>query len=137
MTPLSKIRRGMRKFSRAEEGAAAVEFAIVGSLFVVLALAILQFGWALQVRNELALVADEVARSVMIDPDKTDKELSADVKAKLSRYDADRLSVATGNERLGSMTIRTLHIRYGFAIAIPGLPSERLALSVSRRIPTY
>lgn len=120
-----------------EEGTAAIEFAVVGSLFAVLALAVLQFGWALQVRNQLALVADEAARTVMIDPDRTDTALKADVQAKLSRYDSDRLSVTTGEETVGSMTIRKLRISYAFELAIPGVPSDVLGLSVSRRIPTY
>ena len=51
-----------KRLWRDEGGASAVEFAIVASVLITLCIAILQFGWALQIRNALSRAADQDVR---------------------------------------------------------------------------
>jgi len=118
---------------RSEDGAAAIEFAIVGSVFIVLCLAILQLGWTLQVRNNIAQAADAAIRSIIIDPDANDSDLEAHVYSALAEYDPARLHVEAGEDTVEAIAFRTLTVEYDMALAIPHFPSDLVTLSVSRR----
>jgi Flp pilus assembly pilin Flp len=78
---------GRRDLRRDEAGASAVEFAIVGSILIAMLLAVLQLGWALQIRSEMARAADQAVRQVMLDPDTDDEEFEAEVAKALSGYE--------------------------------------------------
>lgn len=65
---------GRRPFARArdESGAAAVEFAIVASIFFLLVFGIIDFGFGFHTWNATANAAREGARRAAIDPNVTD-----------------------------------------------------------------
>ena len=118
-----------------ENGASAVEFAIVGSIAVALVLAVVQLGWALQIRNDISQAADQAARFVMLAPDTSDSALEAKVFGTLADYDPERLNVDIGEMTVGTAEFRTLTVEYGLAVTIPGFPVDAITLSQSRRIP--
>ena len=124
---------GLRRLWRNEGGASAVEFAIVGSVFIVLCLAILQLGWALQIRNQISQVADAAVRSIVIDPDASDSALEAQVYSALAEYDAGRLHVEAGEATVDTIAFRTLNIKYDMELDIPFFPTNLVTLNVSRR----
>ena len=117
-----------------EGGASAVEFAIVGSILITVLLAVLQFGWALQIRSELARAADQAVRHVLLNPETDDEEFEAEVAKALASYDAQRLVIEAGQTKVGTSDFRTVTIDYDLPLAIPGFP-DLLTLSVSRRTP--
>lgn len=125
----------MTRRARDEGGAAAVEFALVGSLFVILMVAILQFGWALYILNDLGHAADASARLAMIKSDAPDGDLQARARANLGRYDQDSVAVNVGLDESGAVDVRTIDVQYPLRLSIPGLPIDVLTLSVSRRVP--
>ncbi len=129
--------RAARSFWRDEDGAGAVEFAIVGSVLIALMLGIIQLGWALQLRNELGKAADHAVRHVLLEPTAGDAEFEQTVRdyANDHGYDADRLSVNAGETTVGNTDFRTLSIAYDMTLSIPGLPISLVTLSVSRRTP--
>ena len=112
-----------------------MEFAIVGSLLIVLCIAILSFGWALQIRNNLNHAADAAIRSIIIDPEASDSAVEAQVYAALSSYAVEHLSVDAGETTIGATDFRTVDIDYDLALSIPFLPTNLVTLSVSRRVP--
>ena len=120
---------------RDEDGASAVEFSIVGSLFIVLMLAVLQLGWALQVRNEMSQASDRAARFVMLAPETSDTAFEAKVYDTFTGFDPDRLSVDVGEMTQGTAEFRTLQVEYSLPISVPGIPLTAITLSQSRRIP--
>jgi hypothetical protein len=65
-TPPSRVGR-RRGLARREDGAAAVEFAIVASLFFMLVFGIIDFGFALHSWNNTANAAREGARKAAVD----------------------------------------------------------------------
>ena len=127
--------RAAKRLWHSDNGASAVEFSIVGSIFVVLVLAVVQLGWVLQVRNDMSQAADQAARSVMLEPDTDDSAFEAKVYDALADYDPDRLDVEVGEMTVGTADFRTLHVQYDFPISVPGLPLSVFTLSQSRRIP--
>ncbi|MDQ3558402.1 MAG: pilus assembly protein, partial [Pseudomonadota bacterium] len=119
--------------------AGAVEFAIVGSLLIVLLLGVIQLGWALQMRNELGKAADHAVRYVLLDPDADDEEFEQQATdyAALHGYDEDRLSVEAGETTVGDTDFRTLSVEYDMPLSIPGFPVSLVTLGVSRRTPDF
>jgi Flp pilus assembly protein TadG len=135
MRILHGLERRLSTLRRDERGASAVEFAIVCSIFIALCIAIVQFGLALQVRNDLAQAADRGARLIVLDPDATDEALETKVKAFLPSYDSASLVVDVGEEAVGSTDYRIVTITYQMQIAIPGFPLNVMTLNASRQVP--
>ena len=124
-----------KTIARDDGGAAAVEFAIVASVLIVLCLGIMQFGMALQIRNEMGRAADMAVRVVMLDPDLSDTEFKAEAYKALPGYSKDRLSVETGQTTVASTEFRTLQVNYAMGVFVPGLPSDTFTLTVTRQTP--
>lgn len=122
-----------RIYARDEDGASAV--AIVGSILITMLLAILQLGWALQIRSDMARAADQAVRYVMLKPEADDTEFEAEVSKALANYDEDRLVVAAGETTVGTSNFRTAKVDYDLPVAIPGFPKSLVTLSISRRTP--
>jgi len=136
------MRAGWR-FRRDESGASAVEFAFVGSILIACMLGVIQFGWALQMRNELGKAADHAVRYVQLNPGAEDRVEDADFEQKVRDYtddhgyDPDRLSVEAGETTVGDIDFRTLSVEYDMPLSIPGFPVSLVTLAVSRRTPDF
>ena len=129
------LSRAGKQLWRDQNGAGAVEFSIVGSLFIVLVLGVVQLGWTLQVRNEMSRAADQATRLVQLAPETSDADFEARVYSSLAGYDPDRLEVDVGETTVGTVEFRTLYVEYGLPVSIPGVPLSVITLSQSRRIP--
>src|SRR5688500_7506050 len=135
MTRLRRFNIALAHLGCDEDGSSAVEFAIVGSVFLALCIAVLQFGLALHADNELAHAADRGVRLIVIDPEASDDTIESEVEELLPAYNADRLVVEVAAETVDSIEYRTISIDYQMQIAVPGLPVNLLTLNASRRIP--
>jgi Flp pilus assembly protein TadG len=112
-----------------------VEFAFVGAILILLCVAILQFGWALQIRNEMGLAAAQAVRNVMLHPDASDTEFKAPVYNALNGYDSAKLNVAAGEVTVGTTVFRTLTVSYQFSMSLPGSSLDLVTLTVTKRTP--
>jgi Flp pilus assembly pilin Flp len=59
----------LRRFLRDRSGAVAVEFAIVGSVLLLLVFGVFEFGRAIYYRNLVEVLTDEAARSSILSAD--------------------------------------------------------------------
>ena len=137
MRMLHRLEDWLSTLRRDEEGASAVEFAIVCSIFIAMCIAIVQFGMALQIRNDLAQAADRGARLIVLNPDATDQDLETQVEALLASYNSANLLVDVGEATINSIEYRTVTINYQIQIAIPGLPLNVMTLNASRQVPVF
>jgi Flp pilus assembly protein TadG len=127
------MRARFRRIWRNESGAAAIEFAVVGSILIALCLAILQLGWTLQIQNQIAQAADSAIRSIIIEPETDDPSWEAQVYQILGEYDPERLQVQVGSATVDGTDFRTLTIDYEMPLSIPLFPEKLVTLSVARR----
>ena len=67
MTPDRPILPAWSRFRRSEHGGVAIEFAIISMLVVSVSLGAVEFGRALQLRNELSSLADRATREILMD----------------------------------------------------------------------
>jgi Flp pilus assembly protein TadG len=119
---------------KCQSGTTAIEFAIICLPLILLSLGIIEFGRALNTRNDLSFAADFGARKVLLG-EVSDTVLESAVRAAFTGGQTDLLQLTLGAETVDGMEFRTLALYYPFTLLIPGLDDGPIGLSVSRRIP--
>lgn len=119
-----------------EAGSTAVEFATVGLLAIVLCLSILEVGRALHLANELSFAADRGTRLVLLNPEVSDADVEAEVRAHLRMANIDGLVIVTTHNTLDPQTTRVLSVSLPLTLFIPTYPFQSFRVSVERKVPT-
>ena len=119
-----------------QKGAAAVEFAIIGTVFISLCIGIVDFGRTLYVKNQLSFLADQATRKVLMDTDIADATVESELAADFTAGDQNDLTVTFNRITNGGVTYRVIQIEYPITLFIPNLTSSSIDLSVSRRVPS-
>ena len=126
-----------RDFVGHEDGAAAVEFAIIGLLLILVSVGTIEVGRALWLYNELAYAADHAARLVMINPGATDELLQSKWETKKEQepflVGLPELIPDFGGEPSGGF--REVTLEYQFEPMVSGLTLTDVTLSTIRRVP--
>ncbi len=92
--------RTRNRLHREEKGAAAVEFAIVATLFFMLVFGIIDFGFAFHSWNNAVNAAREGARTAAVDPSVTD--ITNRVRTAASTLDQSKLTISVLCSRSGA-----------------------------------
>ena len=129
------IGAALKPWAGREDGAVAVEFAIVSVAFVLFSLGTLEFGRALAVRNKLAFAADIGAREVLNDSAITESDVEERVRAAFDARNPELLEVDLGAETVDGIQFRTVSLSYPFVLMIPQLTRDAIVLSTEERIP--
>jgi len=126
----------LARLGRCRRGAAAVEFAIVSVVLMMLLVAIVDFGRTLYIKNQLSFLADQAARAILVAPTTPNATLEADLRAAFDAGDDADLVVDLRDEVVGGVTYKVLVLDYPVTLFIPNLASSVLDLNVTRRVPT-
>ena len=130
--------RRARRLATAEDGGVALEFAIISMALILFSLGVIEFGRALQVRNQLTFLADRAAREVLKNSDITDTALEEKIKAGFQGGNRDLLSVDVAQDTetdADGTTYRNVEISYPFTLLIPQLSSSTITLKATERVP--
>lgn len=125
----------LRNLIKCQRGAAAVEFAIISVVLIMLLVGIVDFGRTLYVKNQLSFLADRAARSVLVDPNITDTSLETTLRGDFTGGDPLDLTVTISADTIGGVDFRVISIDYPITLFIPNLASSTLDLNVTRRMP--
>ena len=117
------------QLSRDNSGSIAVEFALLGPLFIGLLLGVLQIGIGMQNYNAVRNVTAEVARATMIEYTTGNKLTHAQIRANAVSIassapyllDSDNLNVAVwkpGDQRVDGATEMMVRVRYQVPILV-------------------
>lgn len=128
--------RSVLSLARCERGAAAVEFAIVSGVLIMLLIGIIELGRAFYVQNHISHLADQAARRVLIQPNITDAELEGQLRSAFNAGNPDDLAISVDVDASGGNDYRVVTIGFPLTLFIPNLSSGAVSLSVTRRIPT-
>ena len=132
--------RAIRSIARADSGAAAVEFAIIVWVLILLCLGIIEIGRGLHVRNEMSYAADLAARKILtfeaysgavLEP-LDENALRLVVQQAFRGPSREDLSVTFPLDTGGNF--RVVLLSYPFSLLNPGL-RDTFDLTVSRRVP--
>lgn len=124
-----------RTFWRNEDGAAAVEFAIVSVLFVVMAIGIVDFGRSSHQRFRLAHAADIAARAVMLDPAATDAQIAARMRAAYPALGYGDITLTVSTTTIDARSYRRLELSRPLTFFIPGLTDRTGTIRIDRLVP--
>jgi Flp pilus assembly protein TadG len=130
--------RKFAKLIRAESGAVALEFAIVSMAMVLVSLGVVEFGRALEVRNQLTFLADKAARQILNDSSVTNAEVEADIRAKFDGPNPQLLEVVVEQDLVtdsDGAKYRNVEVSYPFTLLIPQLSTSTITLTATERVP--
>lgn len=125
----------LRALLACPRGTAAVEFAIVAGLLVALCVAIMDFGRAYYINNQVSYLADRAVRRILIEPQISGAALDSDLRAAFSAGDPASLTIGISTDMASGTPYRVVTIGFPVSLFIPGLASDTVALSVTRRVP--
>lgn len=130
------MKRARSLLSR-EGGAAAIEFALIGMLLIVVSIGTIEGGRALFIFNELAHAADRAARAIMIDPGISASDLADQVRDEnlLTGLAPDLVTVTPGAVVDSGITFRTVRLAYPFTPMVSGLTLGSFTMTTDRRVP--
>ncbi len=140
MTPDRPILPAWSRFRRSEHGGVAIEFAIISMLVVIVSLGAVEFGRALQLRNELSSLADRATREILMDASQTvttaqKTAAEEDVRSLFQGPSPELLQIDLVDESVDGTSFRTLTLTYPVTLLIPKLAAPSITLSVERRTP--
>ncbi len=132
MRQLRWRKRGLRSD---ESGSVAIEFAIVSLAFILVSLGILEFGRALNTRNQLSQAADYGSRKILTVSGISNSAVEAELKSAFKAGDPSRLAINITSEIVDGAAFRVVTMTFPFTLLIPGLTRNAISLSVTRRTP--
>lgn len=121
----------VRTLHRCVAGSAAVEFAIIAMVVILVCVGMIEVGRGLYVYNEIAYAADVGARKILLKNTITDANLKTAIRDAFRFGDPNLLVINSG---VGS-DFRTIDISYPFNLLIPARGGHQIRLRLSRQIP--
>ncbi len=121
---------------RSERGSVAVEFAIVSVLVVLGSLGAVEFGRAMQIRNEMSSLADRAARDILMQVGTFNRDATlAKLRARFKAPRPDLLNLQTsldaGTAAEGD-EFRTIVLTYPVTLLVPKITTGPITLTVPR-----
>ncbi|MGV8986625.1 MAG: TadE/TadG family type IV pilus assembly protein [Cypionkella sp.] len=125
----------LARLRRCEHGAAAVEFALVGLVALVLFLGIIEFGRGFYMRNEMSYAMDLAERKILTKPTVANAEVETVIRNAISFNTSAGLLITFGTTSVNGLPFRTVLIRYPVTLLIPGLTNNSFTLKIDRIVP--
>lgn len=125
----------LSRFWRCARGAAAVEFAMVFPLLVMLVLGVFTIGSVMHSISSVRYALEETARELQMNPALTVSDLQADIDKRLASFgnQAVTLTMTLETDAYGSR-IAHLTARYPYLIAMPFIPKYQGAYQQSAEV---
>ncbi|WP_436639787.1 TadE/TadG family type IV pilus assembly protein [Microbaculum sp. FT89] len=128
-------RRLTSLFLRDRRGVAAIEFAFVFPLLIMVVGASIEYGRALQARNEMSHALSKVVRVLNIDPKKSSSQIASLLAADLSTYGPDDLQVAVANAQISGSPYMKISVKFPFDLLVPFGELSTVTLGVDTVAP--
>ena len=125
----------LARLRRCEHGTAAVEFALVGLVAIVLFLGVLEFGRVLYMRNEMSYATDLGARQILTNPAVANDLVESSIRNAIRFGSPASLLVTFGTKSVDGLPFRTLLVSYPVTLLIPGLTNANIMLKIDRIVP--
>lgn len=102
-----------------EAGTAAIEFAILGPVFLALVFAIFAFGWGINQSMTVRFQLERCARAFLLDPTMTQSQLSTMLADKVGSLGIHNVTVTLTTVTASGYNVAHATARYAFDIPIP------------------
>lgn len=130
------MKTGLKHFAREQEGATAVEFALVVPVFLIFLFGIISLTQAFWIRNGLQYAVDDAGRYAMINTTATDDQIRTQLRSKLYGMDSSAVTITLSSATSSGVTYKTIVTTYSFSPFNNGLVSiPTISLSTQARVP--
>jgi Flp pilus assembly protein TadG len=125
-----------RRFFADERGASAVEFSIVGPMFLMLTISIILAGWYMNVLSSLRLALEESGRALEINSALNQTQLATIVGNKLTGIGDPNVTVSLANDTsVAGVTMKRITATYTLNINFPFLPPQAVVIQQGVTVP--
>jgi Flp pilus assembly protein TadG len=124
----------LARFRKSISGAAALEFAIVGPVFILLALGIVDIGRNVLIIHQLNHLADQISRRYMLSGPLNAPDLEAYARASWKGWDPASLSVSAEIRQVNGLA--TIHLELGYPITWVIPLGDGFVTSIHRDFPS-
>ena len=122
----------VRSLHRCEAGAAAVEFAIIAMVMILVCVGMIEFGRGLYIYNQIAYAADKGARVILINNTAADTDVEIAIRDAFGAGNSELIEITPG---VVGTEFRTIEIIYSLNLLIPSLGGDSISLRLNRQIP--
>lgn len=125
--------RFIRRFMREESGVAALDFAIVGSVYLLLLVMLLDVARGFYLHNKLEFAADKITRQLMMNPDASVDTIN--MPASLDGFDPNLLVVNSTEVSVDGEAFQSLSLYYPMSMLTPLFKIDLVDLKIQRLVP--
>lgn len=126
----------LRRWSRADGGASATEFALILPVLATFLMGVFEFGWTQHCMSSVRFSLEKAGRHLSLNPDTTEDELSAIVSANLEDLAEDLVDVTLVREARGPTgETAVLTATYQRDVGLPGVASFPVDYEASIETP--
>lgn len=129
---MSASRSDPAPFARDARGAAAIEFAFVVPLLLMVMFAVFQFGWAQHRLSSVRQASEEAIRALAIDPSLTQAAIHTLITGSLEATGEGDVAVTLVKEPVSGGEIARVTAIYVAEFGIPGLAAFKIPYEVQR-----
>ena len=121
------------RFIQDTRGVTAIEFGVAFPVFIMMILGTLEFGRALETRNQMSHALSQAVRVVNLDANQTPAAIATLMAAYLDDFDADDLNITTSNTTISDIDYMQISVNFPFEVTIPFSTASELTLNVQTR----
>jgi len=130
------MKRGLlRRFIRARDGAAALEFAIVGNVFILVLMGISYTAIMLWHKSHLNWAVDAASRVAAVNTSVTQAQMTTAVNNYLTSVGMDTATVTYSVQTQGGVKVGLISATLSETMTVPLLSTYHLTYSASARVP--
>lgn len=126
-----------RRFVNNADGAAAVEFALIGIPLVLLLLGLIEFGRALHIRSAMDNVVDRAQRMILIDSAVSTTRLTSRMKEYFLAGDPEGLVIHVSDNSQSGVDYRLVRVSYDMRLLLPMPLGQDITLTIDRKIAIH
>lgn len=123
------------EFLRHTSGVTAIEFALTFPVLMLIVMGALEFGRALEARNQISHALSRAVRVVDLDADRTASEIAALMAGYLDEFDEDDLTIGTSTTTTSGVEYMDISVAFPFDVIIPFASVSSVTLNVQTRTP--
>ena len=123
-----------KRFAKADDGASAVEFALVFPVFATMMFGSVQMGLAYYKAGSVQYALERTARVRMVST-LTASQMQTQFNTELAKYTDESITLNYSTAVSGGVTIATLSATYTHHFVIPLVPSFNIAFPVIAKVP--
>jgi Flp pilus assembly protein TadG len=129
-----KLRVG-RRFAADENGAAAVELAMLLPLFCAFVFGFFELCWAQHAASSVRLALEQAGRAMIINTSMTQSQVQTMVQNKLTTIADSNVTVTMTKQTMSYGQLATLTASYPHTIGVPGMATYNITYTTTVKTP--